>query len=58
MKITQDVGDYAKGLNDLLSSGTLTQSGVIADGLPDEALAKAGMAGMSEKFRQMGEQYM
>ena len=51
MKITQDVRDYAAGLNDpnssgALSSGTLTQKGVIED----------GMAQMSEKFRQMGEQ--
>ena len=46
MKITQDVRDYAATLNDPLSSGTLTQKGVIED----------GMAQMSEKFRQMGEQ--
>ncbi len=46
MKITQDVRDYAATLNDPLSSGTLTQKGVIED----------GMAHMSEKFRQMGEQ--
>ena len=51
MKITQDVRDYAAGLNDpnssgALSSGTLTQKGVIED----------GMAQMSEKFKAMGEQ--
>jgi phosphomethylpyrimidine synthase len=34
----------------------MTVSGALADGLPDEAIAKAGMAQMSEKFRQMGEQ--
>jgi phosphomethylpyrimidine synthase len=51
MKITQDVRDYAAELNDpnssgALSSGTLTQKGVIED----------GMAQMSEKFKGMGEQ--
>jgi phosphomethylpyrimidine synthase len=55
MKITQDVRDYAATLNDPNSVG-MTQSGIIADGLPAEAIAKAGMAQMSEKFRQMGEQ--
>jgi len=65
MKITQDVRDYAKGLNDPNAMG-LTQSGVLADGLPAdlsagasaqaEAFAKAGMAEMSEKFKAMGEQ--
>jgi phosphomethylpyrimidine synthase len=45
MKITQDVRDYAATLNDPAGAG-----------LPDEALAKAGMAEMSEKFRQMGGQ--
>jgi phosphomethylpyrimidine synthase len=34
----------------------MTVSGALADGLPAEAFAKAGMAQMSEKFRQMGEQ--
>ena len=46
MKITQDACDYAATLNDPNSLGTLTQKGVIED----------GMAQMSEKFRQMGEQ--
>jgi len=51
MKITQDVRDYAAGLNDpnssgALSSDTLTQKGVIED----------GMAQMSEKFKALGEQ--
>ena len=55
MKITQDVRDYAATLNDPNSVG-MTLSGVIEDGLPAEAFAKAGMAQMSEKFRQMGEQ--
>jgi phosphomethylpyrimidine synthase len=45
MKITQDVRDYAATLNDPLSVG-MTQAGIIED----------GMAQMSEKFRQMGEQ--
>lgn len=45
--------------------GTLTQSGIIEDGLPAdlsagasekaEATAKAGMAQMGEKFKAMGE---
>jgi phosphomethylpyrimidine synthase len=43
MKITQDVRDYAKGLNDPELAG-----------LPAEALAKAGMAQMSAKFKEMG----
>jgi phosphomethylpyrimidine synthase len=55
MKITQDVRDYAATLNDPNSVG-MTVSGALADGLPAEAVAKAGMAQMSEKFRQMGEQ--
>jgi phosphomethylpyrimidine synthase len=42
MKITQDVRDYAATLND-------QQVGSSA-----EALAKAGMAEMSEKFRKLG----
>jgi phosphomethylpyrimidine synthase len=44
MKITQDVRDYAATLNDK------------EQGMPAEALAKAGMAQMSEKFRQMGSE--
>jgi phosphomethylpyrimidine synthase len=46
MKITQDVRNYAATLNDPNSLGTLTQKGVIED----------GMAQMSEKFKAMGEQ--
>jgi phosphomethylpyrimidine synthase len=46
MKITQDVRDYAAGLNDPNSLGTLTQKGVIEDGMKE----------MSEKFKAMGEQ--
>jgi phosphomethylpyrimidine synthase len=46
MKITQDVRDYAATLND-------PAAGV---GSPAEAVAKAGMAQMSEKFRQMGNE--
>jgi phosphomethylpyrimidine synthase len=68
MKITQDVRDYAAGLGDnekaalnLGGSGKMagvgmSMSGVLQDGLPAEAYAKAGMAQMSEKFRDMGEQ--
>ena len=45
MKITQDVRDYAATLNDPNGVG-LNISGVIED----------GMAQMSQKFRDMGEQ--
>jgi phosphomethylpyrimidine synthase len=45
MKITQDVRDYAATLNDPTLAG-----------LPAEAVAKAGMAEMSEKFKALGEQ--
>jgi phosphomethylpyrimidine synthase len=45
MKITQDVRDYAATLNDPNSMG-MTQKGLIED----------GMAQMSQKFRDMGEQ--
>ena len=45
MKITQDVRDYAATLNDPNSMG-MTQKGIIED----------GMAQMSQKFRDMGEQ--
>jgi phosphomethylpyrimidine synthase len=65
MKITQDVRDYAATLNDPNSIG-MSMSGTIEDGLSAgssavasaeaEALAKAGMAKMSEKFREMGGQ--
>jgi phosphomethylpyrimidine synthase len=49
MKITQDVRDYAKTLNDPALAGAEA-------GLSAEALAKAGMAAMSEKFNAMGQQ--
>ncbi|MGE0753121.1 MAG: phosphomethylpyrimidine synthase ThiC [Variibacter sp.] len=45
MKITQDVRDYAATLNDPNAIG-MTQKGVIED----------GMAAMSQKFRDLGEQ--
>ena len=45
MKITQDVRDYAATLNDPSAVG-MTISGTIED----------GMAQMSAKFREMGEQ--
>jgi phosphomethylpyrimidine synthase len=53
MKITQDVRDYAATLNDPNSVG-MSMSGTLEDGLSAEALAKAGMAKMSEKFKEMG----
>ena len=66
MKITQDVRDYAATLGDnekaaLYLNGALpgvgvSVSGVIEDGLPAEAIAKAGMAQMSAKFKEMGGQ--
>jgi phosphomethylpyrimidine synthase len=65
MKITQDVRDYAATLNDPASVG-MSMSGILEDGLPAdlsaeasakaEALAKAGMAQMSAKFKEMGGQ--
>jgi phosphomethylpyrimidine synthase len=45
MKITQDVRDYAATLNDPTGVG-MSVSGIIED----------GMAQMSAKFREMGEQ--
>jgi phosphomethylpyrimidine synthase len=42
MKITQDVRDYAATLNDPAGVGVLTK--------------EEGMAQMSQKFRDMGEQ--
>jgi len=45
MKITQDVRDYAATLNDPSAVG-MTISGTIED----------GMAQMSKKFREMGEE--
>jgi phosphomethylpyrimidine synthase len=51
MKITQDVRDYAATLNDPDSVG-LSIAGSLEDGLPAEA--KAGMAQMSAKFKEMG----
>jgi phosphomethylpyrimidine synthase len=53
MKITQDVRDYAATLNDPASVG-MSLSGKLEDGLPSEALAKEGMAAMSQKFKEMG----
>jgi phosphomethylpyrimidine synthase len=53
MKITQDVRDYAAGLGDNEKAAL----GLDAEaGLSAEALAKAGMAEMSEKFKAMGGQ--
>jgi phosphomethylpyrimidine synthase len=57
MKITQDVRDYAATLNDPAAVG-MSMTGTIEDGLPAdlsaEATAKAGMAQMSAKFKEMG----
>jgi phosphomethylpyrimidine synthase len=55
MKITQDVRDYAATLNDPAGVG-MSMTGILEDGLPAEAIAKAGMAQMSEKFKAMGGQ--
>lgn len=52
MKITQDVRDYADGLSDN-EKAALYPDGE-QSGLSAEALAKAGMAEMSAKFKQMG----
>jgi phosphomethylpyrimidine synthase len=50
MKITQDVRDYAKGLNE--------QQGFGAEGEqnPSSMTREVGMAEMSEKFNAMGQQ--
>src|SRR5438552_1949742 len=53
MKITQDVRDYAKTLNDP-TLNPHPEEGARAPVSKDEA--EAGMREMSEKFRQMGEQ--
>src|SRR5262249_31202094 len=53
MKITQDVRDYAATLNDPEKRAVAGQQGR-SPVLAQEA--EAGMAAMSEKFRQMGEQ--
>ncbi len=53
MKITQDVRDYAASLGD----NEKTALGLDAEaGLSAEALAKAGMKEMSDKFNAMGQQ--
>jgi phosphomethylpyrimidine synthase len=46
MKITQDVRDYAATLND--------PAGVGASASAEAGVAEAGMAEMSQKFRDMG----
>jgi phosphomethylpyrimidine synthase len=53
MKITQDVRDYAASLggNEKAALGLDAEAGLSA-----EALAKAGMKEMSDKFNAMGEQ--
>jgi phosphomethylpyrimidine synthase len=53
MKITQDVRDYAASLgdNEKASLGLDAEAGLSA-----EALAKAGMKQMSDKFNAMGGQ--
>jgi len=53
MKITQDVRDYAATLNDP-ALNPRPEEGAQAPVSKDEAAAEAGMAQMSEKFRQMG----
>ena len=53
MKITQDVRDYAKGLNDP-TFNPHPEEGARAPVSKDEA--ERGMAEMSEKFRQMGSE--
>ena len=51
MKITQDVRDYAAGLGDPLSLNLRRPRAVST-----RTAAEAGMAEMSEKFRQMGNE--
>jgi len=61
MKITQDVRDYAATLNDPAGVGALSATAPTPHPeearsavSKDEAAAEAGMAQMSEKFRQLG----
>ncbi len=54
MKITQDVRDYAAGLGNNEKAALYPDAA--KQGLSAEALAKAGMDQMSEKFRQMGSE--
>jgi phosphomethylpyrimidine synthase len=55
MKITQDVRDYAASLSDN-AKGALYPHPEEARGAVSKDEAEAGMAAMSEKFRQMGGQ--
>jgi len=50
MKITQDVRDYAKGLNEKQGFGAAGEQN------PSSMTREAGMAQMSEKFKALGEQ--
>jgi phosphomethylpyrimidine synthase len=52
MKITADVREYATGLTDNEKAALYPDAAQAS--LSAEALAKAGMAQMSEKFRQLG----
>jgi phosphomethylpyrimidine synthase len=60
MKITQDVRDYAEGLTDnekaALYPEAEKQKAKGAAGTTEPSYREKGMARMSEKFRQMGEQ--
>jgi phosphomethylpyrimidine synthase len=52
MKITADVREYAESLTDNEKAALYPDAA--KQGMSAEALAKAGMAEMSEKFKEMG----
>jgi phosphomethylpyrimidine synthase len=54
MKITQDVRDYAATLNDKEQGMARQEAGSAAGATGTQKEIEAGMASMSEKFRQMG----
>ena len=56
MKITQDVRDYAASLGDNEKAALGLDKAAAEKRMSAEAIAKAGMAEMSEKFNAMGGQ--
>ena len=54
MKITQDVRDYAATLNDKEQGMAAQEAGSAGGATGTKQQIEAGMASMSEKFRQMG----
>src|SRR5262249_3148381 len=56
MKITQDVRDYAATLNDKEQGMARQEAGSAAGATGTQQEVEAGVAWMSKKFREMGEQ--